>query len=216
MCVCFSKVVLVSAGFDAAAGDPLGGCCLTPHGYASMTNLLRGLAGGRLIVVLEGGFVNQGARGAGSGCVYGKRAKGAWGCGCMHGKWSYVCVCTLGPSVNTFPLLFQDRTVLVFSIVQTRVRLREVHSTHSCILLVHSRIRVFPQFVVVHFHSYAHTGTRAHAPEWSFRYNLRSISSSMEAVLRVLLGEAPTEATGGTRLLSIRALACFVSHLVID
>lgn len=31
------EVVLVSAGFDAAEGDPLGGCRLTPHGYARLT-----------------------------------------------------------------------------------------------------------------------------------------------------------------------------------
>nr|CAB3454883.1 unnamed protein product [Digitaria exilis] len=27
-------IILVSAGFDAALGDPLGGCCITPNGYA--------------------------------------------------------------------------------------------------------------------------------------------------------------------------------------
>lgn len=31
------EAVLVSTGFDAAEGDPLGGCRLTPHGYAHMT-----------------------------------------------------------------------------------------------------------------------------------------------------------------------------------
>lgn len=31
------QAVLVSAGFDAAEGDPLGGCRLTPHGYGRMT-----------------------------------------------------------------------------------------------------------------------------------------------------------------------------------
>ena len=40
MCV----VVLVSAGFDAALGDPLGGCCVTTDypngGFATMTRLL--------------------------------------------------------------------------------------------------------------------------------------------------------------------------------
>jgi histone deacetylase 6 len=33
-------LVLVSAGFDAAAGDPLGGCCVTPQGFGEMTRLL--------------------------------------------------------------------------------------------------------------------------------------------------------------------------------
>ena len=27
-------MVIISAGFDAALGDPLGGCCVTPAGYA--------------------------------------------------------------------------------------------------------------------------------------------------------------------------------------
>ncbi len=31
------EVVLVSAGFDAAEGDPLGGCRVTAHGYARLT-----------------------------------------------------------------------------------------------------------------------------------------------------------------------------------
>ena len=49
-------LVLVSAGFDAAAGDPLGGCCVSPTGYAHMTAQLRTLAGGRVVVALEGGY----------------------------------------------------------------------------------------------------------------------------------------------------------------
>ncbi|XP_040298520.1 histone deacetylase 6 isoform X1 [Bufo bufo] len=50
------QLVLVSAGFDAARGDPLGGCCVSPEGYAHMTHLLMGLAGGKVVVVLEGGY----------------------------------------------------------------------------------------------------------------------------------------------------------------
>lgn len=49
-------LVFVSAGFDAARGDPLGGCDITPGGYAQMTHLLSSLAGGRVIVALEGGY----------------------------------------------------------------------------------------------------------------------------------------------------------------
>ena len=48
--------VLVSAGFDAAAGDPLGDMRLSPAGYAQMTERLRSLAGGRLALALEGGY----------------------------------------------------------------------------------------------------------------------------------------------------------------
>ena len=49
-------LVLISAGFDAARGDPLGGCDVTPSGYGQMTHLLSSLADGRVIVVLEGGY----------------------------------------------------------------------------------------------------------------------------------------------------------------
>jgi histone deacetylase 6 len=44
---------LVSAGFDAAAGDELGECLVSPAGYAHMTHMLSGLAGGKLVVALE-------------------------------------------------------------------------------------------------------------------------------------------------------------------
>jgi histone deacetylase 6 len=47
------QLVIVSAGFDAAAGDPLGGCEVTPAGYAHMTHMLMPLAEGKLVLVLE-------------------------------------------------------------------------------------------------------------------------------------------------------------------
>lgn len=47
------ELVLVSAGFDAARGDPLGGCQVSPEGYAHLTHLLMGLASGRIILILE-------------------------------------------------------------------------------------------------------------------------------------------------------------------
>ncbi|XP_017050819.1 histone deacetylase 6 isoform X3 [Drosophila ficusphila] len=50
------QLVLVSAGFDAAIGDPLGGCKVTPEGYGMLTHWLSALAGGRIIVCLEGGY----------------------------------------------------------------------------------------------------------------------------------------------------------------
>jgi len=46
----------VSAGFDAAAGDPLGECQVTPAGFAHMTHQLSSLAGGKLVLALEGGY----------------------------------------------------------------------------------------------------------------------------------------------------------------
>ncbi|XP_026739230.1 histone deacetylase 6 isoform X2 [Trichoplusia ni] len=50
------ELVIVSAGFDACVGDPLGGCKVTPECFGRMTQLLRGLAGGRVILCLEGGY----------------------------------------------------------------------------------------------------------------------------------------------------------------
>jgi histone deacetylase 6 len=44
---------VVSAGFDAAAGDPIGGCEVTPAGYAHMTHMLMPLAEGKTVLVLE-------------------------------------------------------------------------------------------------------------------------------------------------------------------
>lgn len=48
--------MLVSAGFDAARGDPLGGYQVTPEGYAHLTHQLMSLAAGRVVVILEVGF----------------------------------------------------------------------------------------------------------------------------------------------------------------
>ena len=50
------ELILVSAGFDAADGDPLGSMRLTPAGYAQMTERLLGLSGGRVVLALEGGY----------------------------------------------------------------------------------------------------------------------------------------------------------------
>ncbi|GMI99538.1 histone deacetylase 15 [Hibiscus trionum] len=47
---------IISAGFDAARGDPLGCCDVTPVGYAQMTHMLSTLSGGKLLVILEGGY----------------------------------------------------------------------------------------------------------------------------------------------------------------
>jgi len=49
-------LVIISAGFDAAAGDELGGCFVTPACYAHMTHMLMSLAGGKVAVCLEGGY----------------------------------------------------------------------------------------------------------------------------------------------------------------
>ncbi|KAM7479731.1 hypothetical protein LguiA_027944 [Lonicera macranthoides] len=47
---------IISAGFDAARGDPLGCCDVTPAGFAQMTQMLNSLSGGKLLVILEGGY----------------------------------------------------------------------------------------------------------------------------------------------------------------
>ncbi|HEV7670583.1 MAG TPA: histone deacetylase [Thermoanaerobaculia bacterium] len=53
-------VLLLSAGFDAWRGDPLGGMAVTEEGFASWGRQLGALAsevaGGRLLAVLEGGY----------------------------------------------------------------------------------------------------------------------------------------------------------------
>jgi histone deacetylase 6 len=49
-------LVLVSAGFDAAEGDPLGSMRLSAAGYARMTARLQTLADGRVVLALEGGY----------------------------------------------------------------------------------------------------------------------------------------------------------------
>lgn len=48
-----TKMRPVAAGFDAAIGDQLGGCFVTPTCYAHMTHMLSPLAGGKLVVCLE-------------------------------------------------------------------------------------------------------------------------------------------------------------------
>jgi acetoin utilization deacetylase AcuC-like enzyme len=56
-------LVLVSAGFDCLAGDPLGGFTLEPVHLAAFTDFLVERAGGwcdgRVVVALEGGYVPE-------------------------------------------------------------------------------------------------------------------------------------------------------------
>jgi histone deacetylase 6 len=47
-------LIIVSAGFDAAEGDPLGGCHLSPACYGHLTALLQPIA--PLVLLLEGGY----------------------------------------------------------------------------------------------------------------------------------------------------------------
>ena len=48
------QLTIVSAGFDAVKGDPLGGCKMTAAGYAHFTRRLQAFADGKLVVALEG------------------------------------------------------------------------------------------------------------------------------------------------------------------
>jgi acetoin utilization deacetylase AcuC-like enzyme len=51
--------VLVSAGFDCLRGDPLGQLTLEPEDLHGMTRRLMQIAGGRIALVLEGGYAPQ-------------------------------------------------------------------------------------------------------------------------------------------------------------
>jgi acetoin utilization deacetylase AcuC-like enzyme len=58
------ELVMISAGFDSRAGDPLGQFTLTDQDFAALTDLLLAIArehaGGRLVSVLEGGYAIDG------------------------------------------------------------------------------------------------------------------------------------------------------------
>eukprot|EP00930_Biecheleria_cincta_P046379 TRINITY_DN3198_c0_g1_i2.p1 TRINITY_DN3198_c0_g1~~TRINITY_DN3198_c0_g1_i2.p1 ORF type:complete len:552 (-),score=114.58 TRINITY_DN3198_c0_g1_i2:49-1704(-) len=53
-------LIIISAGFDAASGDPIGGCGVAPKAFGLLTRELRRLAAehahGRLLFALEGGY----------------------------------------------------------------------------------------------------------------------------------------------------------------
>lgn len=49
-------LVIIAAGFDAARGDPLGRYNVSPAAFAAIAHLMKGFAGGRLVMVLEGGY----------------------------------------------------------------------------------------------------------------------------------------------------------------
>lgn len=49
-------LIIVSSGFDAADGDIIGLCHVTPAGYGWMTYMLKSFARGKLAVILEGGY----------------------------------------------------------------------------------------------------------------------------------------------------------------
>ncbi|PWA36469.1 histone deacetylase 5 [Artemisia annua] len=51
-----ADIILISAGFDAAIGDPLGSCCVTPHGFSILLKKLMEFSKGKIVMALEGGY----------------------------------------------------------------------------------------------------------------------------------------------------------------
>lgn len=66
-------LVLVSAGFDAHRDDPLGGMAVTADGFAGLCGVVREIAGlsagGKLVLVLEGGYDLAGLADSVHACV---------------------------------------------------------------------------------------------------------------------------------------------------
>ena len=62
------ELVMISAGFDSRAGDPLGQFTLGDDDFAELTTLVveiaRQHASGRIVSVLEGGYTRGGLAGA--------------------------------------------------------------------------------------------------------------------------------------------------------
>jgi len=58
------QLVMISAGFDSRAGDPLGRFTLSDQDFADLTDVVLGIArqhaGGRIVSVLEGGYSLEG------------------------------------------------------------------------------------------------------------------------------------------------------------
>uniref|UniRef100_A0A914XQJ8 Histone deacetylase domain-containing protein n=1 Tax=Plectus sambesii TaxID=2011161 RepID=A0A914XQJ8_9BILA len=50
------QLILVSAGFDAGLGDPLGGQKVTPPCFGHLTRMLMDVAEGKVCLILEGGY----------------------------------------------------------------------------------------------------------------------------------------------------------------
>ncbi len=53
------EILLISCGFDAHKNDPLSDQNLTTDDFAEMTRRIKGIAGGRIVSLLEGGYDTQ-------------------------------------------------------------------------------------------------------------------------------------------------------------
>eukprot|EP01135_Chromosphaera_perkinsii_P010606 Nk52_evm6s2192 gene=Nk52_evmTU6s2192 len=62
-------LTFVSAGFDAAEGDDMGGYRITPEGYAHMTSEILKIGNGKVILALEGGYDLASLPASASGCL---------------------------------------------------------------------------------------------------------------------------------------------------
>jgi acetoin utilization deacetylase AcuC-like enzyme len=67
------QLVLVSAGFDAHRSDPIGGMMLSERCFAAMCSAMKALAdsvcGGKLVLLLEGGYSLEGLSQSAHACV---------------------------------------------------------------------------------------------------------------------------------------------------
>lgn len=67
------QLILVSAGFDPHRSDPIGGMMITERGFAAMCSALKSLAesvcGGKLVLLLEGGYSLDGLSQSVHACV---------------------------------------------------------------------------------------------------------------------------------------------------
>ncbi|KAJ8923637.1 hypothetical protein NQ315_010217 [Exocentrus adspersus] len=52
-------LIMISSGYDSCLGDEKGEMLVTPHFYGHLITLLSGLANGKLVVLLEGGYFKE-------------------------------------------------------------------------------------------------------------------------------------------------------------
>jgi acetoin utilization deacetylase AcuC-like enzyme len=67
------QLILVSAGFDPHRHDPIGGMMLSERGFAAMCSAMKALAdsvcGGKLVLLLEGGYSLEGLSQSVHACI---------------------------------------------------------------------------------------------------------------------------------------------------
>ncbi|KAL3513061.1 hypothetical protein ACH5RR_025778 [Cinchona calisaya] len=87
-------IIIISAGFDAAINDPLGGCCVSPYGYSIMLSKLMEFAGGKIVLALEGGYNLKSLANSALACVevllYDKPIAGSLEAGPFESTWRVI------------------------------------------------------------------------------------------------------------------------------